>query len=209
MDHKKIIIVGSGGHSRIVIDIAKKLKFKIQGIVDLNFKLKSNEKIIGSKIIGGIDILKKNKYKTNYIFLAIGDIKLRTKVYEKLKKDYKFVNLIDKNSTISKFAKLGKGLLVSPGAIINAEAVVEDNTIINSNSVIEHETIIRKNCNISPNVTIGGRSIIGQNSFIGLGSNIINNIKIGKNVFVGAGCLVVKDVPDNKKVLGIAAKQFK
>ena len=80
MTHKKIIIVGSGGHSRIVIDIAKKLKFKIQGIVDLNFKLKSNEKIIGSEIIGGVDILKKNKYRTNYIFLVIGDIKLRTKI---------------------------------------------------------------------------------------------------------------------------------
>lgn len=209
MDNNKLIIIGSGGHCRIVSDIAERLKFKIKGIIDLKYKNATNETINGNKIIGGIDLLDQSKFRNYYYFLAIGDIKLRSKLYNNYRKNIKFVNLIDKKSIVSNNANIGKAILISPGAIINSCATIEDNTIINTNSILEHETFIGKNSNISPGVIIGGRTKIGKDCFIGLGTKIIDNIKIGKNVFIGAGSLIIKDIEDNSKVFGSPAKKYK
>ena len=42
---KKILIIGSGGHSRVVIDVALTLGFNIVGVIDINYS-NDNENII-------------------------------------------------------------------------------------------------------------------------------------------------------------------
>ena len=44
MKKKNLIIIGSGGHSRVAIDIALELNHSILGIIDINFKQKIKEK---------------------------------------------------------------------------------------------------------------------------------------------------------------------
>ena len=45
-----------------------------------------------------------------------------------------------------------------------------------------------------------------NNVVVGCGSKILGNITLGNNVKVGANAVVLKDVPDNKVVVGVPAK---
>ena len=200
----KLIIIGAGGQSRVILDCAKILKYNIIGIVDINLKSKNKEKINGIKVYpkNYIKSIKKN----NAIFIAIGDNKLREKYYNKFKKKYKLINLIHPKSLISKQIEIGKGNYIGPGVIINSNVKIFNNTIINTGALIEHECVIEDNSHIGPGVKLGGRCVISKNVFIGIGCVIIDKIKIGDNTIVGAASLVLKNLLKKQIYFGIPAK---
>ena len=81
----KIYIIGSGGHARPTLEVLnEKYKNSDKEIYDMNFKKNKKEKILGVKVVGGFE--KFLKAKKSDTFLAIGDNKLRSKIYNILKK---------------------------------------------------------------------------------------------------------------------------
>jgi serine O-acetyltransferase len=80
--------------------------------------------------------------------------------------------------------------------------------------VIHKKAIIGENCTIGTCVTLGGRGkgiegapIIGDNVYISSGAKILGPIRIGNNVIIGANSVVLKDVSDDKTVVGIPARE--
>lgn len=207
---KKLILIGSGGHCRPVIEAAKETSHKVYGIIDINFTNNYNEKILNHKIIGSIVELNKINTQNNKIFIAISDNLLRA-YYHKVVSDlgFEIPSLISPSAILSKYSKIGKGTFVNSGAIINTEAEIFNNCIINTGAIIEHEVIVQANSHISSGTKIAGRSTIGKNCFIGAGSVIIDNIKIGNNCTIGAGSVVLQDIPDNTTAVGIPAKKIR
>ena len=82
---KKIIIVGSGFHAKVVADeIIKTKKYKLLGFLDINKK--KGQTVITSpkiKILGKLDYLKRSKYE---VIIAIGSNHKRLKIFEQIKK---------------------------------------------------------------------------------------------------------------------------
>lgn len=204
---KKLKIIGSGSHCKVIIDCALSNGYKIEYITDINSNKSTNEKIFGIPV-NNRNIIKKFK-KNDLVFLAIGDNKIRSHYFKILKlKLVKFINLISKNSFVSPFASIGDGILINNRCIINAGSRINDNCIINSGAIIEHDVTIGKNSHICPGVIIGGNTSIGSNCFIGLGSKIIDKIKIGSNTTLGSGSLVIKDIKPNQVFAGSPAKKI-
>ena len=204
---KKLKIIGSGSHCKVIIDCALSNGYKIEYIIDINSNKISNERIFGIPI-NNRNTIKKLK-KNDLVFLAIGDNKIRSYYFKVLKlKFVKFINLISKNSFISPLASLGDGILVNNNCIINAGSKIDDNCIINSGAIIEHDVTVGKNSHICPGVVIGGNTSIGPNCFIGLGSNIIDKINIGSNTTLGSGSLVIKNIKSNQVFAGSPAKKI-
>jgi serine O-acetyltransferase len=80
--------------------------------------------------------------------------------------------------------------------------------------VIHKKAVIGENCTIGTCVTLGGRGkgiegapIIGDNVYISSGAKILGPIRIGNNVIIGANSVVIKDVSDDKTVVGIPARE--
>lgn len=92
-------------------------------------------------------------------------------------------------------AKIGKNLFIDHGMGV----VIGQTSEIGDNVVIFH------------GVTLGGTGkekgkrhpTIGNNVMVGAGAKILGNIKIGDNCKIGANAVVVKNVSDNKTVIGI------
>ncbi len=205
--NKKLKIIGSGSHAKVIIDCAINNGYTIEYLIDINSAKKTKEKCFGIPI--------KNKYhirklgKKDSVFLAIGDNKIRSRYFKIMKsKLVKIVNLISKNSSVSKFASLGQGILINSMSIVNAGAIIKDNCIINSGSIVEHDVVINKNSHICPGVIIGGNTSIGLNCFIGLGSRIIDKIKIGSNSIIGSASVVIQNIPSNQVFAGSPAKKI-
>ena len=66
-----------------------------------------------------------------------------------------------------------------------------------------------KNSIIAGQVGIAGSSIIGENVRIGGQAGISGHLKIGNNVEIGGGSGVIENIPDNSKVMGYPAKNFR
>ena len=82
---KKVIVIGDGGHAKVVIDIIHEMqKYDIIGVTSLNCNLKE---FCGYPILGDDSILLEYlKQGVNNIAMGIGgfkDNKLRTKLYNK------------------------------------------------------------------------------------------------------------------------------
>ena len=212
MAKKNIVLIGGGGHCKVVISILKKLdNFEIAGIVD-NYK--SESFINGIKIIGTDDDLK-DIYKSGIhnALITVGSIKDNAKRYRLFNMareiGYKFPVIISPEAIVDESVKIDEGTVVMPGSIINIDSFIGKNCIINTGTIIEHDCKIGDYCHIAPGVHISGTVNIGELSFIGIGATIIQGIKIGKNVTIGAGSVVIKDISDNVIAVGNPAKIVK
>ncbi|KPK41101.1 MAG: hypothetical protein AMJ78_06355 [Omnitrophica WOR_2 bacterium SM23_29] len=208
MKTKKIIIIGGGGHAKVLIDaIMSTNSYKIEGILDK--RLDTREKILGIPVLGGDEII--DRLKRLYVAIGIAGVKASNKrkiIFGKLrKKGFVFPTIIHSRGYFSEFCILKSGAQIMAGAIVNAGAIIGENTIINTGAIVEHDCKVSPHCHISLNAVLGGNVTVGECSHIGMGAKILQGIKIGKFVTVGAGAVVTKDVKDGKTVIGIPANE--
>lgn len=118
-----------------------------------------------------------------------------------------FINAIHANTSISRTAKLGRGLLVNPNVTVAAFTSIMDFVSINRNVGIGHHALLQDFVTVNPNASIGGNCVIGEGTTIGMGAVVLDGIKVGCNCIIGAGSVVTKNVPDNTKGFGIPFKE--
>ena len=212
MAKKKIVLIGGGGHCKVIISILKKLdNFEIAGIVD-DYKVETL--ISGIKIIGTDDDLK-DIYQSGIhdALITVGSTKDNTKRYKLFNVareiGYNFPVIISPEAIVDESVKIDEGTVIMPGSIINIDSFIGKNCIINTGTIIEHDCKIGDYCHIAPGVHVSGAVNIGELSFIGIGATIIQGIKIGKNVTIGAGSVAIKDIPENVIAVGNPAKIVK
>ena len=212
MVKKKIVLIGGGGHCKVVTSTLKKLdNFEIVGIVD-NYK---EESFISRIKIIGTDNDLKDIYQngTQYALITVGSVKdntKRRKLFDMAKEiGFKFPTIISSEAIVDESVKIDEGTVIMQGSIINIDSSIGKNCIINTGAIIEHDCKIGNHCHVAPGVHISGEANTGELSFLGIGTTIIQGIKIGKNVTVGAGSVVIKDIPDNVIALGNPAKIIK
>jgi UDP-perosamine 4-acetyltransferase len=212
---EKIILVGAGGHCKVIIDIIKSgRKYDIVGVTDKAYVLGKDEFVLDIPIIGDDNVLEElYKFGVKNAFVCIGalqNIKIRDKIYNNLKAiGFNIPVLIHKSAIVSPSAEILGGTCVMPGAIINPGALVEENCIINTGSIIEHDCKVQRNTHISPGACIAGGVSVGFNTHIGMGSTIIQEINIGSNVVIGAGAVVIENIVDNATAVGVPSKIIK
>jgi len=206
---KPVLIIGSGGHAMVVIDILRQLDFEIAAII-------SKDSTNISKMFNNIKVLDDKEvlieFPPNDVYLANGigsmpDNKVRSKLFNYYKElNYKFLSIISPHSIVSQYAYLSEGVHILPGAIVNSGALIGENSIINSGAIIEHECNIGKNNHIAPGASLSGSVITGEFVHVGTGANVIQGVEIGNNSTVGAGATLTKDLDSNNKIY--VAKPF-
>ena len=206
---KDLIVVGSGGHARVVLDTATEAGFTVRGVIDLNFK-QLGEDIMGCPVIGNFDALNECKPQRTGVALAIGDGEQRAVYYNKVQEmGFHLPNIIHPSARLSRHVRMGVAVFVNAGAIINARAEIGDNTIINTGAIVDHEVCVGRHSQIGPGARVGGRAIIADGVFVGIGANIIDRVRVGENATIGAGTVVIEDVEANSTVVGVPARRVR
>jgi len=205
-----IVLVGGGGHCKVVISIIKKLDtFNITGISDLIENL--GKEVLGIKTKYTDDQLEELHDKgTKYAFVSVGSVgnpDNRIRLFEMLKQTgFEIPVIISKDAIVGESVEIDEGTVIMPGAIINPGTKIGKNCIVNTGAIIDHDCSIGDHVHIAPGVTLSGSVKIGSGSHIGTGASVIHGIQIGSRVIVGAGGVVVNTIQDNKKVMGVPAR---
>lgn len=203
-----LMILGAGGHGRVVAEAASLMK-RWDEIVFLDDN-KALVEVNGHRVIGELETYKRYKDRYQDAFVAIGYNKLRREWMNRLLRDhFRLPVIIHPFSFVSCQAQIGRGTVVMAGAILHANAIVGEGCIINTSSSIDHDCVVEDGVHVSPGVHIGGTVHIGENSWICIGASVAHNINIGKHTIVAAGATVVQDMGGCILVGGVPAKKIK
>ncbi len=198
----RLVIIGAGGHGKVVADIAIKI-----GYTDIAF---ADDHAEGSCMNYPIlckcsSLALQNDGNTDFV-IAVGDNRIRKRIAEQ--HNLNWVTLIHPSAQIGTNAKIGIGTVVMAGAVINACADVGQHCIINTGAVVEHDNRIGHYVHISPNAALGGTVSIGECTHVGIGVSVKNNINICENCMIGAGAVVVKNIVESGTYMGIPSKKW-
>lgn len=201
---QKIVLIGSGGHAKSVVDTLERIDdMEIAGFIDY----KEDVLYRGYKILGSdkeLSYVYENGIKNAFICIGfLGHSNLRNSIYKKVKSNYfELPSIIDPSCILAKDVFIGEGSFVGKRAIINSASNVGKMCIVNTNAVIEHGCTINDFSHISVSATICGDVTIGYNTMIGANATVIQGIKIGNNAIIGAGTTVLSDIGDNEIYYG-------
>ena len=199
----RLIIVGAGGHGKVIADNALKNGYETICFVDDQ----AQGEVMGFPIIGVCaDLEKLNDGKTDFV-IGIGNNTVRKKIAQRY--EINWVTIIHPSAQIAFNVKIGKGTVVMANAVINACATVSEHCIINTGAIIEHDNVIENYVHISPNAALGGTVCVGALSHIGIGATVKNNIDICSECTIGAGAVVVKNITEKGIYVGIPIKRKK
>jgi len=207
----KVVIIGAGGHGRVVLDILRtNHQFEVVGFLDSN-------PAIHHSIVDGIEVLGDLSLIPSFADLgisgalvAIGDNRIRQTYAETLEKTgIGLISAIHPSSCIADSARIGKNVVICAGANICAHVAIEDSAILNTSCIIDHESRIGAASHICPGVRMAGHVVTEPAAFVGIGATLIQNITIGEAAVIGAGAVVINDVPAYATVVGVPARIVK
>ena len=166
METTKYILIGGGGHSRVVSSIVEAQdNGTVTGFFDSNEKLKS---------LDGIENL--GQYNSeiasdSLAVIAIGDNKLREKIAVGITHDF--------------------GILIHPSATVDRLSSVDLGTVVMHHSVIQRGSKVGKGTLIGVGSVVLPQIKIGANVTIGAGSVVVSDIPDGSTV-VGTPGKIIK-----------------
>ncbi len=202
MNGNPVIILGAGGHAKVIADILRITNRKILGFVTPDAK--PQMEFFGSVILGDDSFIE--KYSTDEINLVNGigslpDQDIRWVVAENLRnKGYRFQQVIHPNAVIARNVTLEEGIQIMAGVIIQPDVKIGTDSIINTGVIIDHDCVISDNCHLAPGVCCSGSVSVGKNVHIGTGANIIQGVNIGEKTVIAAGTTLYKDIPPGSLV---------
>lgn len=201
---ERLIIIGAGGHGKVVADIAEKTG-KYREIAFLDDGPMTD--CMGYAVIGRV--CEASKYISEYeFFVAIGRAEIRRSVTEELlTSDARIATLIHPNAVIGKSVSIGKGTVVMAGAIVNPCAVIGDGCIINTSSSVDHDCVIGDYAHISVGAHLAGNVNIGADTWVGAGAAVINGLTVCNGCMIGAGAVVTKNICATGTYIGVPARK--
>ena len=201
-----------------IIKKNKKLSFGINFICENNVKFGKNvsighnviikkDCIIGSNVNIGSNVVISNSIVGNNVNIGDGS------VIGKKGFGFKFYdNLVYRVPHIGKViiednAEIGSNCNIDRGSISNT--TIGKFTFLDNQVHIAHNVKIGNYCILAAQVGIAGSTKIGNNVTIGGQSGISGHLKIGDNVKIAGKSGVIRDLEDNKVVMGYPSEDIK
>ncbi|MDD2363023.1 MAG: acetyltransferase [Oscillospiraceae bacterium] len=195
---KPVIILGAGGHAKVIADIIIKSGGQVAGFLDDH--IAAGTQILDFPILGRIFDLE--QYCEAYSFvIGIGSNEVRKKIDSNYKVSW--YTAVHPTASIALGAKIGEGTVIMANAVINSSAVVGRHCIINSGAIVEHDCTVLDYVHLSPNTAIGGMVQIGEGTHIGIGATVMNDINICGDCVVGVGAVIIRDITEQGTYVGI------
>lgn len=200
---KKVIIVGTGGHAKVVADIVKSSGDTLLGFFD---DFSEEKEFLGAPILGKLE--RYVDFPNAYIVIAIGSARAREKIADRMK-TAKWYTAIHAKAVISPtHVRIGEGTVIMPGAVVNSCAVIGKHCIINTGAIVEHDNKIHDYAHISVGAKLAGAVNIGSCTWVGVGASVSDHVDICADCMIGAGTVVIKDITDAGTYVGTPAKKI-
>lgn len=185
---EKLLLVGSGGFGRVVLEHASH-KYTCAFLDDGDITSAD-----GVPVIGKTSDMEKFFKEYKLLLVTIGNNILREKLYKRaIAIGYTFPNIVVPSVYISPHAKLGTGIIILNNAVVQNGASIGDGTILNPGVEAHHDSTIGKYCLIYTNSVIRSLAHVSDRAWIGSTCTVSTGVEVGADAMVPDGCVVKKN----------------
>jgi acetyltransferase EpsM len=212
MSEKTLVVLGGGGHARVVIQAAQSSReWNVIGYVD---PVKRDASRLGVPYLGedAAKVVADPALARASFVLGVGSTfqaRVRREIVERCRlSPARWASVVHARAVVSPTAQLGPGSVVLAGAVVNAGAQVGAHSIVNSGAIVEYDSVLGAYVHAAPAAVVAARARIGDGSYLGIGCRIRERLTLGENVKVGMGAVVLRSVPSDRVVIGVPAKDM-
>jgi UDP-perosamine 4-acetyltransferase len=200
---RPIVVLGGGGHARVVIDALRCAGYQVAGVIDPKAGIAATLPA-GITWLGG-DL---SSARASEVSLAIGvgsiDVGAqnpRPALFAEAKAaGFEIVTFRHPRAIVAGDVDLGEGTQVMAGAILQPGVQLGRNCIVNSGASLDHDCRVGDHVHIAPGAVLSGSVTVGDGCHLGTGAIVIQNITIGAAAMIAAGAVVTRDVPPNARI---------
>lgn len=204
MTRRKLILLGAGGHAKVVLDALKSSGTTPDACLDPDSRLHGTS-FGGVPVEGGDDHLAMHPPSLTTLALGVGIPRtsaLRKTLYERWRAEgYAFPPIIAASAIYSTSAVLPDGAQVLTRAVVHPGASIGKNSIINTGAIVEHDCAVGEHVHIAPGAILCGGVRVESGAFIGAGAVVLPGVRIGQDALVAAGVVVRKNLAAKGRVL--------
>lgn len=175
---KKILIVGAGGHGRVVAEaVLASGRYELAGFAD-DTRAKGEEVMPGYRVLASTAEEKLLRSLADGFVVAIGNNAIRKQLFEKLSRIFEPLTVIHPAAVVSVTATTGAGCMILAGAVVGPSAVIGVNSILNVQSLVDHDSIIGPSSHIAQGALVGSGCQAPEGYLLGLGERLPSYQKI-------------------------------
>ncbi len=200
--NKSVIIIGAGGHAKVIADIVLKSGDTLLGFLD--------DAAVG-KVYGDYQVLGTVADCVRYadeaqFIIGIGNNAIRRRIAEQYALDW--YTAVHPSAQLALGVTVGEGTAVMANAVINSDTVIGRHSIVNTAAVVEHDNVVGDYVHVSPHATLCGVVTVGDNTQIGAGATVIHVKTVCADCVIGAGSAVVEDIETAGTYVGVPARKI-
>lgn len=205
--HYPLIILGGGGHAKVLIKALLIQGRPILGFTDPNEACIS---VLDIPRLGDDTVIRRFAPEKARLVNGLGSIKsteARRKLYDRFRtQGYLFESVVHPSAVIASDVRLEDGVQLMAGIVVQPGSCIGANTIVNTRATVDHDCLIGAHVHIAPGAVLSGGVRVEEGAHIGAGAILIQGVAIGRNSVIGAGAVVLKDVPPCVTVAGVPAR---
>ncbi|HEY5549062.1 MAG TPA: NeuD/PglB/VioB family sugar acetyltransferase [Coriobacteriia bacterium] len=198
----RLLIVGAGGHAKVVIDAAEEAGFEIAGVIG---SIADAPEVLGHPVSQD-----REGVSADGFIVAIGDNVMRARTFaEHLATGLPPASVIHPSAILGRDVAVGDGTFIAAGVIVNAGARIGADTILNTGCTVDHDCVIGEHSHVGPQVALCGSVTLGEGVLLGVGSCASPGASVGDWSVVGAGAAVVGGLPARTVCVGVPARPLR
>lgn len=195
---KPVVILGAGGHARVIADILVGSGREVMGFFDDN----PSRTNLPFPLLGRLDDAIPMLETVDFI-IGIGDNRVRETVAVRLGGKANYACAVHPDAVVAQDVQLHSGTVIMAGSVINTGTTIGYHCIINTGSTVDHDSDLEAFVHVSPGAHLAGAVKIGCRTWVGIGGIISNNVTVCQDVTIGAGGVVIRDIVCPGTYIGI------
>lgn len=201
----RLVILGAGGHGRVVADAAL-----AQGSWSLVQATDRDPARCQGELLPGVPAvdLAQAAASDAALHVAIGNAQAREKEVAAWGAR-PLATVIHPQASVSPHATLGAGCFVAAQAVVAPAAQLGVSVIVNHGAVVDHDVRVGDFSHLAPLCSLGGGARVGRRVLVGTGARILPGVAIGDDVVVGAGAVVCDPISEPGVYVGVPARRVK
>ncbi len=186
-----VVIIGAGGHGRVVADILLACGASVHGFLDD----RAVGPVEGLPVLGPFArVVDPSFLRGRSLIVALGDGERRVALSQAvLQAGGALATAVHPFAVLAGGVRVGEGSTVCAGAVLGCGAQIGRFCIVNTGSSVDHDCIVGDGAFLGPGVRLCGGVEVGAGATLGAGAIILPGVRIPPGRRVRAGSVVETD----------------
>ncbi|PCI02485.1 MAG: carbonic anhydrase [Hyphomicrobiales bacterium] len=205
---ERLLVIGGGGHGRVVAEAAH-LSAQFSQIVVVDPYAIDSWTLPFCKCVAAEAAIDADPQSWDFVS-AVGGASLRKRLFDEYSaKGFTPARVMHPRAIVSPSAYLGRGVVVLAGAVVATLASIEDGVIVNHNAVVEHDCKVGQFAHLAPGSILAGGACLEDKVFLGAAASVRHGVRVGADIVIGNGAAVVADIFQQGVYVGTPASLIK